>query len=123
MSKVINYKKSVIEAVENELKEFKEEMIAEKPEKIFNSYYRINCYVELQYAISEEYFFDSENDDTEIYKALYQMKGNILYNLVESAMEDDYLNINSMEEVIDFIRNYCHDNYADIDDYEDIYED
>ena len=79
----IDYEKEVLESVATEYAEFKASMTDGKtPEEVFEESYEIHIKTSFKDAIGEEYF------TPEIYKALYQRKGEILQTLYDGYQAD-----------------------------------
>ena len=98
-----NYSERVRESVEKEFDYFKASVMAKPAEDIFYDNYEIHIKTELKetilsYDFDEEYFCALDEDSE---------SGGILQNLYNDFIGNEYSSVNTGEDAIDFIRDYC----------------
>ena len=112
--KEIDYEKEVILSVETEFAEFKVERTDGKtPEEVFDESYEIHIKTAIKDAVCEECL------TPEIYKALYQKKGEILQTLYDGYQADPSASVTTNTDAEEFIERYCNQNYPEIMNGED----
>ena len=105
----IDYKERVIEAVNEEFSDFQEELLKKDPKEIFLSNYEIHVKTELQETLI------GDGLDDEYYQALFQDKDEgILQQLYNDYIDDEYSSVNTMEDTMDFIKDYCEYYHKDL---------
>ena len=98
----IDYKARVIEAVNDEFREFQDELLKKEPKEIFLSNYKIHVKTELKETI------DSDGLEGEYYQALYRDKDyGILQQLYNEYLDSEYSSVNNMQDTMEFIQDYC----------------
>jgi len=108
----INYRTEVTSLVYDEFEEFKKQTLELPPAELFYKNFEIYVKSELLATLQES------NELTEReYKSLLEERGNILQNLYDDFIGEEYASVNSYAESADFIRDYCKDyhghNYRD----------
>ena len=107
----VDYKHEVIESVD---KEFKASMTDGKTlEEVFDESYEIHIKTAIKDAVCEECL------TPEIYKALYQKKGEILQTLYDGYQADPSASVTTNTDAEEFIERYCNQNYPEIMNGED----
>ena len=102
-------KERVIERVAKEFEEYKSNLLRESAEDVFYENYRIHVYTELCDVITE-----SENLDDEYYLALDSAESNLLADLYDDFITKEYFSVNTYDDTIAFIENYCESYYDEI---------
>lgn len=116
-NKAVDYRAEVVKSVVNEFDNFKNEMLTKTPEEVFLNNYKIHCYNGFMSTIEVD-----ENDLLQDdYQALYREKGNILQLLFDDFIDSDGYNVDSFEDMRDFIHSYCERYHADIFNIKPIY--
>ena len=107
-----NYKELVRESVEKEFEEFKANLMGKSAEEIFQSNYEIHIKTELFDTLCGEYVDVGE----EYYRALYEEvdHGGILQQLYDDFISSENASVNTGEDTIFFIKDYCEHYYSDI---------
>ena len=109
-----DYEKEVVESVETEYAEFKASVTDGKtPEEVFDEAYEIHVKTAIKDAVCEECL------TPEIYKALYQKKGEILQTLYDGYQADPSASVTTNTDAEEFIERYCNQNYPEIMNGED----
>ena len=99
---------------ETEFAEFKVERTDGKtPEEVFDESYEIHIKTAIKDAVCEECL------TPEIYKALYQKKGEILQTLYDGYQADPSASVTTNTDAEEFIERYCNQNYPEIMNGED----
>ena len=98
-----SYAERVRKSVDKEFDEFKAKVTAKPAEDVFLDNYEIHIKTELKdtilsYDFDEEYFCALDEDIE---------NGGILQNLYDDFISDEYASVNTGEDAIYFIRNYC----------------
>ena len=98
-----SYAERVRESVDKEFDEFKAKVTTKPAEDVFLDNYEIHIKTELKdtilsYDFDEEYFCALDEDIE---------NGGILQNLYDDFIGDEYASVNTGEDAIYFIRNYC----------------
>ena len=110
----IDYEKEVVDSVTAEFTEFKAEKTEGKtPEEVFEDSYEIHVKTALKNALCEEYY------TPEVYKALYQKKGEVLQTLYDKYQENPNASVTTNTDAEEFIERYCDQNYPQIMNGED----
>ena len=108
----INYRTEVTSLVYDEFEEFKKRTLELPPAELFYKNFEIYVKSELMETLQE----NDELTERE-YKSLLEERGNILQNLYDDFIGEEYASVNSYAESADFIRDYCKDyhghNYRD----------
>ena len=105
----INYADEVRQLVHDEFMNFQNEMLKKEPYEVFQKNYEIHVKTELLDTI-EGYDFDDE-----YFKALYQDKDKgILQELYEDFRDSENASVNTGQDTVDFIREYCQFYHKDI---------
>ncbi|MGN1372682.1 MAG: DUF3849 domain-containing protein [Candidatus Coproplasma sp.] len=105
----IDYKKRVMELVNDEFRQFQTATLAKTPEEIFSKNYEIYVKTELMDTIIGEGIGD------EYYQALYQDRDNgILQQLYDDFIGSEYASVNTGTDTMEFIQNYCYQYYGDV---------
>ena len=102
-------KERVIERVAGEFEEFKSNLLRGSTADVFYENYRIHVYTELCDVITE-----SENLDDEYYLALDSAEGDLLANMYDDFITKEYFSVNTYDDTIAFIENYCESYYDEI---------
>ena len=102
-------KERVIERVAKEFEEYKSNLLRKSAEDVFYENYRIHVYTELCDVITE-----SENLDDEYYLALDSAEGDLLANMYDDFITKEYFSVNTYDDTIAFIENYCESYYDEI---------
>ena len=102
-------KERVIERVAGEFEEFKSNLLRGSTSDVFYENYRIHVYTELCDVITE-----SENLDDEYYLALDSAEGDLLANMYDDFITKEYFSVNTYDDTIAFIENYCESYYDEI---------
>ena len=106
----LDYKDAVKVIVAKEYETFEREMTEGKTAMdVFANNYQIYVKTELMRAICEEVEFDDE-----VYKALYQDRGNILKNLHEDFISEPEASLNTKGDAAEFIEGYCNRYHGEI---------
>ena len=107
-----SYKELVRESVEKEFDSFKQELIGKSAEEIFQSNYEIHIKTELFDTLCGEY----EDFGEEYYRALYEEvdHGGILQQLYDDFTSSENASVNTGEDTIFFIKDYCEHYHDDI---------
>ena len=109
-----DYEKEVVESVGTEYAEFKASVTDGKtPEEVFDESYEIHVKTAIKDAVCEECL------TPEIYKALYQKKGEILQSLYDGYQADPSASVTTNTDAEEFIERYCNQNYPEIMNGED----
>ena len=112
--KEIDYEKEVISSVETEFAEFKTKRTDGKtPEDVFDDSYDIHIVTSLKDAVCEGSYVE------EVYKALYQEKGEILHKLFDGYQADPSASVTTNTDAEEFIERYCEKHYPKIVNGED----
>ena len=107
--KELTPKERVIERVAKEFEEYKNNLLRKSTENVFYENYRIHVYTELCDVITE-----SENLDDEYYLALDSAEGNLLADLYDDFITQEYSSVNNYDDTIAFIESYCESYYDEI---------
>ena len=107
--KELTPKERVIERVAGEFEEFKSNLLRGSTADVFYENYRIHVYTELCDVITE-----SENLDDEYYLALDSAEGNLLADLYDDFITQEYSSVNNYDDTIAFIESYCESYYDEI---------
>ena len=107
-----NYKELVRESVEKEFEEFKANLMGKSAEEIFQSNYEIHIKTELFDTLCGEYVDVGE----EYYRALYEEvdHGGILQQLYDDFTSSENASVNTGEDTIFFIKDYCEHYHSDV---------
>lgn len=107
-----NYKELVRESVEKEFEEFKANLMGKSAEEIFQNNYEIHVKTELFDTLCGEYVDVGE----EYYRALYEEvdHGGILQQLYDDFTSSENASVNTGEDTIFFIKDYCEHYYSDV---------
>ncbi len=106
---VIDYKQAVRDSVEKEFLEFQENLLKKEPFEVFQKNYEIHIKTELLDTINGYDFTDAQ------FKALYQEKDNgILQQLYDDFLGADGVSVETGEEAVVFITEYCDYYHKDI---------
>ena len=100
-----NYKELVVNSIEKEFEEFKANLMGKSAEEIFQSNYEIHIKTELFDTLCGEY----EDFGEEYYRALYEEvdHGGILQQLYDDFTSSENASVNTGEDTIFFIKDYC----------------
>lgn len=107
--KELTPKERVIERVAGEFEEFKSNLLRGSTADVFYENYRIHVYTELCDVITE-----SENLDDEYYLALDSAEGDLLADMYDDFITKEYFSVNTYDDTIAFIENYCESYYDEI---------
>ena len=102
-------KERVIERVAGEFEEYKSNLLRKSAEDVFYENYRIHVYTELCDVITE-----SENLDDEYYLALDSAEGDLLADMYDDFITQEYASVNTYGDTVEFIENYCESYYNNI---------
>ena len=102
-------KERVIARVAKEFEEYKNNLLRKSTEDVFYENYRIHVYTELCDVITE-----SENLDDEYYLALDSAEGDLLADMYDDFITQEYASVNTYGDTVEFIENYCESYYNDI---------
>lgn len=107
-----SYKELVRESVEKEFDSFKQELIGKSAEEIFQSNYEIHIKTEFFDTLCGEYVDVGE----EYYRALYEEvdHGGILQQLYDDFISSENASVNTGEDTIFFIKDYCEHYHSDV---------
>ena len=107
-----NYKELVRESVEKEFEEFKANLMGKSAEEIFQNNYEIHVKTELFDTLCGEYVDVGE----EYYRALYEEvdHGGILQQLYDDFTSSENASVNTGEDTIFFIKDYCEHYHSDV---------
>ena len=107
-----NYKELVANSIEKEFEEFKANLMGKSAEEIFQSNYEIHIKTELFDTLCGEYVDVGE----EYYRALYEEvdHGGILQQLYDDFTSSENASVNTGEDTIFFIKDYCEHYHSDI---------
>lgn len=107
-----NYKELVVNSIEKEFEEFKANLMGKSAEEIFQSNYEIHIKTELFDTLCGEYDDFSE----EYYRALYEEvdHGGILQQLYDDFTSSENASVNTGEDTIFFIKDYCEYYHSDV---------
>ena len=107
-----NYKELVVNSIEKEFEEFKANLIGKSAEEIFQSNYEIHIKTELFDTLCGEYVDVGE----EYYRALYEEvdHGGILQQLYDDFTSSENASVNTGEDTIFFIKDYCEHYHSDV---------
>lgn len=107
-----NYKELVVNSIENEFEEFKANLMGKSAEEIFQSNYEIHIKTELFDTLCSEY----EDFGEEYYRALYEEvdHGGILQQLYDDFTSSENASVNTGEDTIFFIKDYCEHYHSDV---------
>ena len=107
-----NYKELVVNSVEKEFEEFKANFMGKSAEEIFQSNYEIHIKTELFDTLCGEYVDVGE----EYYRALYEEvdHGGILQQLYDDFISSENASVNTGEDTIFFIKDYCEHYHSDV---------
>lgn len=112
--KEIDYGKEVISSIEAEFAQFKTERTDGKtPEDVFEDSYDIHIVTSLKDAVCEGSYVE------EVYKALYQEKGDILHKLFDGYQAEPSASVTTNTDAEEFIERYCEKHYPKIVNGED----
>ena len=107
-----NYKELVVNSIEKEFEEFKANLMGKSAEEIFQSNYEIHIKTELFDTLCGEY----DDFGEEYYRALYEEvdHGGILQQLYDDFISSENASVNTGEDTIFFIKDYCEHYYSDV---------
>lgn len=107
-----NYKELVVNSVKKEFEEFKANLMGKSAEEIFQSNYEIHIKTELFDTLCGEY----EDFGEEYYRALYEEvdHGGILQQLYDDFTSSENASVNTGEDTIFFIKDYCEHYHSDV---------
>ena len=107
-----NYKELVVNSVKKEFEEFKATLMSKSAEEIFQSNYEIHIKTELFDTLCGEY----EDFGEEYYRALYEEvdHGGILQQLYDDFTSSENASVNTGEDTIFFIKDYCEHYHSDV---------
>lgn len=107
-----NYKELVVNSVEKEFEEFKANLMGKSAEEIFQNNYEIHVKTELFDTLCGEY----EDFGEEYYRALYEEvdHGGILQQLYDDFISSENASVNTGEDTIFFIKDYCEHYHSDV---------
>lgn len=107
-----NYKELVVNSVKKEFEEFKATLMSKPAEDIFQSNYEIHIKTELFDTLCGEY----DDFGEEYYRALYEEvdHGGILQQLYDDFTSSENASVNTGEDTIFFIKDYCEHYHDDI---------
>ena len=107
-----NYKELVVNSVKKEFEEFKANLMGKSAEEIFQSNYEIHIKTELFDTLCGEY----DDFGEEYYRALYEEvdHGGILQQLYDDFTSSENASVNTGEDTIFFIKDYCEYYHSDV---------
>ena len=107
-----NYKELVVNSVKKEFEEFKATLMSKSAEDIFQSNYEIHIKTELFDTLCGEY----DDFGEEYYRALYEEvdHGGILQQLYDDFTSSENASVNTGEDTIFFIKDYCEYYHSDV---------
>ena len=107
-----NYKELVVNSIEKEFEEFKANLMGKSAEDIFQSNYEIHIKTELFDTLCGEY----DDFGEEYYRALYEEvdHGGILQQLYDDFTSSENASVNTGEDTIFFIKDYCEYYHSDV---------
>ena len=107
-----NYKELVVNSVKKEFEEFKATLMSKSAEDIFQSNYEIHIKTELFDTLCGEY----DDFGEEYYRALYEEvdHGGILQQLYDDFTSSENASVNTGEDTIFFIKDYCEHYHSDV---------
>lgn len=107
-----NYKELVVNSVKKEFEEFKVTLMSKSAEDIFQSNYEIHIKTELFDTLCGEY----DDFGEEYYRALYEEvdHGGILQQLYDDFTSSENASVNTGEDTIFFIKDYCEYYHSDV---------
>lgn len=107
-----NYKELVVNSVKKEFEEFKATLMSKSAEEIFQSNYEIHIKTELFDTLCGEY----DDFGEEYYRALYEEvdHGGILQQLYDDFTSSENASVNTGEDTIFFIKDYCEHYHSDV---------
>lgn len=107
-----NYKELVVNSIEKEFEEFKANLMGKSAEEIFQSNYEIHIKTELFDTLCGEY----DDFGEEYYRALYEEvdHGGILQQLYDDFISSENVSVNTGEDTIFFIKDYCEHYHSDV---------
>ena len=107
-----NYKELVVNSVKKEFEEFKATLMSKPAEDIFQSNYEIHIKTELFDTLCGEY----DDFGEEYYRALYEEvdHGGILQQLYDDFTSSENASVNTGEDTIFFIKDYCEYYHSDV---------
>ena len=107
-----NYKELVVNSVKKEFEEFKANLMGKSVEEIFQSNYEIHIKTELFDTLCGEY----DDFGEEYYRALYEEvdHGGILQQLYDDFTSSENASVNTGEDTIFFIKDYCEHYHSDV---------
>lgn len=107
-----NYKELVVNSIEKEFEEFKANLMGKSAEEIFQNNYEIHVKTELFDTLCGEYVDVGE----EYYRALYEEvdHGGILQQLYDDFISSENASVNTGEDTIFFIKDYCEHYHSDV---------
>lgn len=107
-----NYKELVVNSVKKEFEEFKANLMGKSAEEIFQSNYEIHIKTELFDTLCGEY----DDFGEEYYRALYEEvdHGGILQQLYDDFTSSENASVNTGEDTIFFIKDYCEHYHSDV---------
>ena len=107
-----NYKELIVNSIEKEFEEFKANLMGKSAEEIFQSNYEIHIKTELFDTLCGEY----EDFGEEYYRALYEEvdHGGILQQLYDDFTSSENASVNTGEDTIFFIKDYCEHYHSDV---------
>lgn len=111
MEKEIDYKHEVIDCVDKEFKAYEADLLDGKktPEEVYCHSYETSVKTEFRDTICGEVEFDDN-----VYKALYQKRGEILADMHTAFIGDLEANLLNRNGVKRFIESYCESEYPEI---------
>ena len=107
-----NYKELVVNSIEKEFEEFKANLMSKSAEEIFQNNYEIHIKTELFDTLCGEY----DDFGEEYYRALYEEvdHGGILQQLYDDFISSENASVNTGEDTIFFIKDYCEHYHSDV---------
>lgn len=107
-----DYKELVVNSVKKEFEEFKATLMSKSAEDIFQSNYEIHIKTELFDTLCGEY----DDFGEEYYRALYEEvdHGGILQQLYDDFTSSENASVNTGEDTIFFIKDYCEYYHSDV---------
>ena len=107
-----NYKELVVNSVKKEFEEFKATLMSKSAEDIFQINYEIHIKTELFDTLCGEY----DDFGEEYYRALYEEvdHGGILQQLYDDFTSSENASVNTGEDTIFFIKDYCEYYHSDV---------
>ena len=107
-----NYKELVVNSVKKEFEEFKATLMSKSAEDVFQSNYEIHIKTELFDTLCGEY----DDFGEEYYRALYEEvdHGGILQQLYDDFTSSENASVNTGEDTIFFIKDYCEYYHSDV---------